>query len=183
MVPLPASTIMSVVTSAMVPLRIILYLHRALQHLYLHLTLCAFSLCVLTTPPLHSAQSPSSPSCPVSTQPKPPGSTTATPIQQTTTSGLTRGKPASSHCTQPTMPTHNRPLPPDPTTARPQTYPTLTFSSLNVGGVEITPNRLCHLLGGYQQPRILFPFRSIGPAPFPPHETTRGLPAIGDTTF
>ena len=51
MVPLPAATLVSVVTSAMIPLRIILYLQRALQHLYLHLTLCALSLCVLTSPP------------------------------------------------------------------------------------------------------------------------------------
>ena len=47
-------------------------------------------------------------------------------------------------------PATGRPLPPDPTAgARVPTHDTLTYSSLNVGGVEITPNRLCHLLGGY----------------------------------
>ena len=40
-------------------------------------------------------------------------------------------------------------VPPDPTHARTPTYDTLTFSALNVGGVEITPNRFCHLLAGY----------------------------------
>ena len=29
------------------------------------------------------------------------------------------------------------------------TYDTLSFASLNVGGVEITPNRLCHILTGF----------------------------------
>ena len=29
------------------------------------------------------------------------------------------------------------------------THSTLTFGALNVGGVEITPNRLCHLLAGF----------------------------------
>ena len=42
------------------------------------------------------------------------------------------------------------PLQPDPTAgAHVPTHDTLNYSSLNVGGVEITPNRLCHLLGGY----------------------------------
>ena len=39
--------------------------------------------------------------------------------------------------------------PPDPHTLVKQTYPTLTFAQLNVGGVEITPNRLCHILSGF----------------------------------
>ena len=41
---------------------------------------------------------------------------------------------------------------PPPTTThltRTLTNPTLTFGALNVGGVEITPNRLCHLLAGF----------------------------------
>ena len=47
-------------------------------------------------------------------------------------------------------PATGRPLPPNPTAgACVPTHDTLTYSSLNVGGVEITPNRLCHLLGGY----------------------------------
>ena len=47
-------------------------------------------------------------------------------------------------------PATGRPLPRDPTAgARVPTHDTLTYSSLNVGGVEITPDRLCHLLGGY----------------------------------
>ena len=33
--------------------------------------------------------------------------------------------------------------------ARTLTYDTLTFGSLNVGGVEVTPNRLCHILSGF----------------------------------
>ena len=39
--------------------------------------------------------------------------------------------------------------PPDPNTLVKQTYPTLTFAQLNVGGMEITPNRLCHILSGF----------------------------------
>ena len=36
------------------------------------------------------------------------------------------------------------------------TYDKLTFCSLNIGGVEITPNRLCHLLSGfYPHPHTL----------------------------
>ena len=40
-------------------------------------------------------------------------------------------------------------VPTDPTHARTPTYDTLTFSALNVGGVDIAPNRFCHLLAGY----------------------------------
>ena len=129
----------------------ILYLRWALRHLYFRLTLYAFSLCVLTFPPLLSAPTQSPPSSPVSTWQRPPGSATESPVQTTIISGLTPATLAMPPGTQPTLPTHNHPAPLDPTTACPQTYPTLTFSSLNVGGVEITPNRLCHLLGGYGQ--------------------------------
>ena len=44
----------------------------------------------------------------------------------------------------------NSALPPMTHAARTQTYNTLTLGSLNVGGVEITPNRFCHLLSGFK---------------------------------
>ena len=149
--PLPVAMLMSIVASAMIPLRIVLYLQWTLRHLYVCVTLCAIKLCVLTLPPpfsqhqLHHRLR----------IPCPHGQSRRSQLldRQSCRRPLQVSHPqrASPHGTQPTLLTHNRPPPPDPTAAHPQTYPTLTFSSLNVGGVEITPNRLCHLLGGYQQ--------------------------------
>ena len=51
------------------------------------------------------------------------------------------GDPSSMH--QPTGTPHTP-------HARTHTYDTLTFGSLNVGGVEVTPNRLCHILSGFK---------------------------------
>ena len=59
-------------------------------------------------------------------------------------------KPITSPKARSTDADHPSPaVPPDPTNACTPTYDTLTFSALNVGGVEITPNRFCHLLAGY----------------------------------
>ena len=57
-----------------------------------------------------------------------------------TTSGDTASVNVSGNSALPRM-TH---------AARTQTYNTLTFGSLNVGGVEITPNRFYHLLSGFK---------------------------------
>ena len=43
-----------------------------------------------------------------------------------------------------------QPSPPITHAQRTLMHDTLTHGSLNVGGVEITPNRLCHLLSGFQ---------------------------------
>ena len=72
---------------------------------------------------------------------------------------------------------------PDPSARRVTTHDTLTFGALNVGGVEITPNRLCHLLAGFgKMPH------SISPSEFRPStgshlHTTRESPGIGVTTY
>ena len=55
-------------------------------------------------------------------------------------------------------------VPPDPTHARMPTYDTLTFSALNVGGVEITPNRFCYLLAGYTRPPHTIPLSEFHPS-------------------
>ena len=105
-----------------------------------------------TLPPLLSAPTPPPSSCSLSAHLESASTTAGLSVLQTAASGLTPPAHAPPPGTPPALPSHNRPPPPDPTSsARPQTYPTLTYSSLNVGGVEITRNRLCHLLGGYQQ--------------------------------
>ena len=51
---------------------------------------------------------------------------------------------------------------PDPSAWRVTTHDTLTFSALNVGGVEIAPKRLCYLLAGFvkmSHPILLSEFR------------------------
>ena len=52
------------------------------------------------------------------------------------------------HSDQTTQSSADLAMPDVPPPTRTLIYYTLSFASLNVGGVEITPNRLCHILTG-----------------------------------
>ena len=58
----------------------------------------------------------------------------------------------------------NSALPPMTHAARTQTYNTLTFGSLNVGAVEIIPNRFCHLLSGFKALPYCLSLQELGPS-------------------
>ena len=92
-------------------------------------------------------------------------------------------KPITSPNARSTNADHPGPaVPPDPTHARTPTYDTLTFSALNVGGVEITPNRFCHLLAGYTRLPHTISLSEFRPSTASHCGTTNGWLATGDTS-
>ena len=101
--------------------------------------------------PLELDSPPPQPSLPASPDPHPSSVHQGSPLQRIDSVDLVSLGDAPDNAAAPSVPppadpSHSQ----SPPVASRLTYDSLSFGTLNVGGTEITPNRLCHLLSGFR---------------------------------